>query len=475
MEDEKCPRLNEFCYVCGVIVPKKGEKERKNYFSEIFIKAYKSYFLEPDSSGLDYTPDTVCKRCYNVLLSWYKNTEKRSFSFVKPMMWIRDPNGHDPARCYACVNFTPRLSHSRAQSKIYEGTFTAIRPVPRPPGVAPPAPPSPDRQTESTDYTNLPDLNDYDYEPSNADDGPWPLTQKEMDYLVAKLNLSQRNAQMLTAFLKRRKLTEQTVNSTSYRKRQAEFQTFYSVDDDNCFTYCHDIPALTNKLGMEYNAHDWRLFIDGSTTSLKAVLLHITNQKPSIPIGFGIYKKETYATLKDIMEKIKYEEHKWKICCDLKVINILQGIIEKGGFPKYFCFICFLCNWDSRYKVINQYDCIHWEPRTDENRAGLREHNEPLIKDVTEILLPPLHTKLGICGKLIEVVVKDVDGAFDCLKDIFPRLSDDKITKGKNYSLLKYFHICIWSFRSIRITNKFFANVFFCFKQVSYRDRIYEN
>lgn len=131
-----------------------------------------------------------------------------------------------------------------------------------------------------------------------------------MDYIVAKLRLSQRDSEMLTKFLKRRKLTQQNLKSTAYRSRQNDFKKLYTVDDANTFTYCNNIPSLVNKMGMEYNADEWRLFIDGSTTSLKAVLLHRTNKKPSIPLGFSANMEEWYETLSQIMEKIKYEEHK---------------------------------------------------------------------------------------------------------------------------------------------------------------------
>ena len=53
-----------------------------------------------------------------------------------------------------------------------------------------------------------------------------------------------------------------------------------------------------SKLGCEHNPADWRLFIDSSKTSLKAVLLHNGNIKPSIPIGYSILRKETYNTMK---------------------------------------------------------------------------------------------------------------------------------------------------------------------------------
>lgn len=198
---------------------------------------------------------------------------------------------------------------------------------------------------------------------------------------------------------------------------------------------------------MDYIAGDWRLFIDGSVSSLKAVLLHKTNKKPSIPLGFSTTMKETYETLGEILDKIKYNVHKWKICCDLKVVNIIQGIILKGGFPKYFCF---LCNWDSRYTE-NQYQCKDWEARTPELEKQLKLRNEPLIKDVDDILLPSLHMKLGIAGKFVEVVVKDIDDAYDCLKSIFPKLSEAKIRKGTyrclylNIVISKFVHFDIFA------------------------------
>lgn len=452
MENIKCPKLNEFCYVCGHIVVKIDEKERKNLFSAEFLKAYCEYFDEPDLTAKDYTPNTVCKKCYITLLDW-KHLKEVNFPFIKPVIWVKDPIEHDPSRCYACINSLHGLNKRKLKSKVYIPSFTAALPVLRPNGVPPPKPHALEirmsQQAESL-FTNPTNMNDLDWMPNSGTDGPQPLSQNEMDYIVAKLGVSQRNSEWLTSFLKQRKLTEQTVNATSYRKRQSEFQKFYTVDDENTFTYCHDIPGLVNILGIEYNANEWRLFIDGSVSSLKAVLLHTTNKKPSIPIGFGINKKETYETFTEIMVKIKYKEQKWKICCDLKVVNILQGVIEKGGYPKYFCF---LCNWDSRYKG-NQYKCKHWIPRTPENQQSLRLRNEPIIPDSTDILLPPLHTKLGICGKFVEVVVKDVDGAFECLKTIFPKLSNDKIKAGA-YNFLLNFHICISTFTFICIANIF--------------------
>lgn len=428
MENNKCPKLNEFCYVCGHIVPKVGKKERKNLLTPEFSFAYTQYFDEVDTSGEDFTPNTVCSNCYSNILNWF-HRRRGHLPFAKPVIWVKDPNGHNKTRCYACINYDVGINKRRLKRKTHVAAFTASLPVPRADGVEQPTPPCLETMSalplESV-FTLPSNLQDPDYTPNLEDDEPKPLTQNEMDYIVAKLGLSQRNSEFLTSFLKRRKLTQHNVSATAYRKRQAEFQHLYTVDDKNTFTYCNDIKSLVNKLGMEYNAGDWRLFIDGSVSSLKVVLLHKTNKKPSIPLALGTNMKESYETLDNILKKIKYNENKWKVCCDLKIVNILQGVISKGGFPKFFCF---RCDWDSRSKV-DQYQCNDWTKRTLENEKRLKLVNEPLIKNIDDILLPPLHIKLGIAKKFIEMAVKDNEEVFDCLKNIFPKLSNDKIKKG---------------------------------------------
>ena len=44
------------------------------------------------------------------------------------------------------------------------------------------------------------------------------------------------------------------------------------------------------------------------------------------------------------LEKIKYDEHGWNICADLKVVAILMGL--QRGWAKYDCFKCL---WDTLY------------------------------------------------------------------------------------------------------------------------------
>ena len=62
-----------------------------------------------------------------------------------------------------------------------------------------------------------------------------------------------------------------------------KFSSFYSQDENVCF--CNDISGLMQEIGCCYDPSEWRLFIDSSKASLKAVLLHNGNEKPSIPVA----------------------------------------------------------------------------------------------------------------------------------------------------------------------------------------------
>jgi hypothetical protein len=52
--------------------------------------------------------------------------------------------------------------------------------------------------------------------------------------------------------------------------------------------FCHDINVFIMGMKEEHNPSDGRLFLDFSQGSLKAVLLHEVNAKPSIPIAHSV-------------------------------------------------------------------------------------------------------------------------------------------------------------------------------------------
>jgi len=101
---------------------------------------------------------------------------------------------------------------------------------------------------------------------------------------------------------------------------------------------CSDIDGLMQTLNINHNPLDWRLFIDSSKLSLKAVLFHNGNTLPSNPVGHSVHNKESYENMKILMEAINNDKFKWQICGDLKVIALLLGLQQR--FTKYCCFIC---------------------------------------------------------------------------------------------------------------------------------------
>lgn len=62
-------------------------------------------------------------------------------------------------------------------------------------------------------------------------------------------------------------------------------------------------------MGMEYNAEEWRIFIDSSKSSLKAVLLFILNTRPPVPLAYGVDMIKTYETMQLILDSVKHNEH----------------------------------------------------------------------------------------------------------------------------------------------------------------------
>ena len=86
--------------------------------------------------------------------------------------------------------------------------------------------------------------------------------------------------------------------------------------------YCNNIKKLLLEMSLfHYEPEGWRLFIDSLKRSLKCVLLHNGNLFGSIPIRHSVIPKEGYTNIKTVFDKLKYHEHGWFICVDLKVVN----------------------------------------------------------------------------------------------------------------------------------------------------------
>ena len=106
-----------------------------------------------------------------------------------------------------------------------------------------------------------------------------------------------------------------------YRKRHEDLVNFFKME--RILVACTDIDGLMQILSINHNPLDWRLFINSSKLSLKAVFLHNGNTLPSVPVGHSVHNKESYENVKFLMEAINYDKFKLQISGDLKVIAIL--------------------------------------------------------------------------------------------------------------------------------------------------------
>lgn len=94
------------------------------------------------------------------------------------------------------------------------------------------------------------------------------------------------------------------------RNRQQQFLEYFTLSEDHNSVYCTNIEGLMSALHLPvHNPINWRLFIDSSKTSLKAVLLHFDNRLSPVPVFYGINTKETYETMKFVLDNIEYNAY----------------------------------------------------------------------------------------------------------------------------------------------------------------------
>ena len=144
------------------------------------------------------------------------------------------------------------------------------------------------------------------------------------------------------------------------------------------------MPDLFEAIGITCNSIEWRLFIDSSSRSLKAVLLHNWNPYPSLLVAHSVHLKEDYTSVKMLLSALKYNDHGWEVIGNFKMVSFLMDL--QGGFTK---FPCFLCLWDSQDTEAHSRR-RDW-PERNEFSVGMNSVKwEPLI-DPRKVLMPPLH------------------------------------------------------------------------------------
>lgn len=405
-----------FCYICGEYTLIANRNPVTNFVK----RAYHSYFgMKLGDQDKLWAPHMICKTCIEHLRQWTKGT-RSSLKFGIPMVW-REPSNH-ATDCYFCAIDVTGIDKKNRSCLKSPDLESARRPMPHCDEIPVPV------------FHDLPDMSDEEFSSSSSveedegeefvpdDDAPHPFSQHELNDLVRDLSLSKSNAELLASRLKDKNLLSHSARITFYRSRHEEYLPFFTKDND--LVYCTDIAQLLHKLGVtQYKTEEWRLFIDSSKRSLKCVLLHNGNQFASVPIAHSTTLKEKYEAVKYVLEKIRYDQHEWLICVDLKMVNFLLG--QQSGFTK---FPCFLCLWDSRDRA-QHYIKKEWPIREELLPCRARNIiNEPLVNR-DRILFPPLHIKLGLIKQFTRALDKDGD-CFAYMCQAFPGLTIEKLKAG---------------------------------------------
>jgi hypothetical protein len=343
--------------------------------------------------------------------------------FAIPRIW-REPTDHSN-NCYFCmVDPSKRRTGKNAPAITYPDIPSSIAPVPHCPELPIPTPPeiqqpSSEDSSKSESEEGVIDPDD-NFRGGDDETNRYYPNQKDLNDLIRDLGLTKSNGELLTSRLKQWNLLDESVQVTDQRKRHQIFSSFFSRRDKLCF--CHNVTSLFEAIGIACNWNEWRLFIDSSSRSLKAVLLHNGNQYPSIPLAHSVYLKEDYNNTKTLLEALKYDEYGWEVIGDFKMVAFLMGL--QGGFTK---FPCYLCLWDSRDTKAH-YHRRNWPQRTEFTVGKDNVKWEPLL-DPRKVLMPPLHIKLGLIKQFVTALDKD-SAAFKYLQDFFPKLSEAKVSAG---------------------------------------------
>ena len=263
--------------------------------------------------------------------------------FAIPRIW-RKPTNHTND-CYFCVIDPSKLRTGKnAPAIVYPSIPYSIAPVPHSDQLSVPIPTRcqvPVSADESNTDENDITIDDYVLNSNLEETKPYYSNQKDLNNLIRGLGLTKSDAELLTSRLKQWNLLDDSVQITEQRKRHQNFSSFFTMQNAICF--CNNLSGLFYSIGIPCIPSERRFFIDGSSKSLNAVLLHNGNNYPSLPLAHSVYLKETYKNVKTELNVLTYDQYHWGVFGELKMIAFLMEMRE--GFMKYPCYLCL---WDSR-------------------------------------------------------------------------------------------------------------------------------
>ncbi|GBP63242.1 hypothetical protein EVAR_56623_1 [Eumeta japonica] len=268
-------------------------KDHRKPINDMITRLYSLYFgIQIGNQDKVWAPHIVCKICIEHLRQWEKGTRK-SLKFGISMRWREQKNHHDD--CYFCITNLAGINKNNRSKWKYPNISSATRPIPHSETV-------PilgigtvfhrEVQECDDDEMEISEEEDYDFEHCGETLIPKTFSQGKLSDLIRDLDLSKERAELLASRLKEKSLSS-GVKIIFYRTREQNLLQFFSSDEN--LVFCHNVNGLMTFMGLKtYHASDWRLFIDSSKRSLKAVLLHNGNRYAPIPLAHSTSMKEEY-------------------------------------------------------------------------------------------------------------------------------------------------------------------------------------
>lgn len=331
-------------------------------FNESAQLIYEACFsMNVSDQNETWVPHIIFDACRTMLNRWQNDKQKETvLKFTKPIIWRKPLCRED---CYIC---TTKLAGMNTKNKnqmqmqmhqMYADVPTITIPIES--NVAEirnknggsssmtvaantVASNKTSKRALTSIHDSLDDEDDNDDDDDDYDDGH---NENETDETYVPSGEKSR-APRLISQAESNNLVRKLCNNKDFRKYFDQVKVTNAEDqtEESKLVYCKDINGLMEELKPgKYRDNEWRLFIDSSTRSPKAVLLHNTNTLAPVSVTHSTTLKEEYNTLGFVLEKLNYSTHKRDLCGDSKILGM--ALRQQSGFTKKPCHLCL---WDSR-------------------------------------------------------------------------------------------------------------------------------
>ena len=170
--------------------------------------------------------------------------------------------------------------------------------------------------------------------------------------------------------------------------------------DRSSLVYCNNIVGLIKSMGLRV----WCYGIDfllAHPAEVSKWFFYIMGIVFHLSLLCFQYKWNKLTTAFIYCLLLNYQEQKWLIYRDIKMVELILGL--QGGYTKYPCFLCLWNCWgDNQHHVRQEWPLL---------RQGLKPdlHNiqSQLLIESNKILLLPLHIKLGVKKNFVKAMNRE--------------------------------------------------------------------